>query len=79
MLVMDHLDNNPVQVKDIERWTSHEPILSAVRHQVMSGWPNPDDSVEFKPYTSKHNSPVRLDVYCGGLGLSYLPPEELNS
>ena len=37
MLVMDHLDNTPVQVKDIERWTSHDPILSVVRHQVMSG------------------------------------------
>ena len=53
MLVMDHLDNSPVQVKDIKRWTSHDPILSAVRHQVMYGWPNPDDSVEFKPYTSR--------------------------
>ena len=52
-LVMDHLDNTPVQVKDIERWTSHDPILSAVRHQVMSGWPNPDDSLDFKPYTSR--------------------------
>ena len=49
MVVMDHLDNTPLQVKDIEHWTSHDPILSAVRHQVMSGWPNPDDSVEFKP------------------------------
>ena len=36
-LVMDHLDNTPVQVKDIERWTSNDPILSAMRHQVMSG------------------------------------------
>ena len=53
MLVLDHLDNTPVQVKDIQRWTSHDPILSAVRHQVMSGWLNPDDSVEFKPYTSR--------------------------
>jgi len=49
MLVIDHLHNNiPVQVKDIERWTSHDPILSAVRHQAMSGRLNPDDSVEFK-------------------------------
>ena len=53
MLVIDHLDNIHVQVKDIERWTSHDPILSAVRHQAMSGWLNPDDSVEYKPYTSR--------------------------
>ena len=43
MLVMDHLDNTPVQVKEIKRWTSHDPIFSAVRHV----------SVEFKPYISR--------------------------
>ena len=53
MLVIDHLDNIHVQVKDIESWTSHDPTLSAVRHQAMSGWLNPDDSVEYKPYTSR--------------------------
>ena len=53
MFVMDHLDNTPVKVKDIDRWTSQDPILSAVRHQVMSGWPNPDNCVEFKPYRSR--------------------------
>lgn len=43
MFVMDHLDNAPVNVKDIDRRASRDPILSAVRHQVMSGWPNPDN------------------------------------
>ena len=51
--VIDHRDNSPVQVKDIERWTSHEPILSAVRHQIMSGSPNPDHGLDFKPYTTR--------------------------
>ncbi|XP_048590142.1 uncharacterized protein K02A2.6-like [Nematostella vectensis] len=52
MFVMNHLEvNTPVKVKDIKRWTSKDPILSAVRHQVMSGWPNSNDRIEFKPYS----------------------------
>ena len=46
MLVMDHLDNTLVKVKDIDQWTSQDLILSALRHQVMSGWPNPDNCVD---------------------------------
>ena len=36
MFVMDHLDNTPVKVKESDRWTSQDPNLSAVRHQVSS-------------------------------------------
>ena len=49
MFLKDHLDNTLVKVKEIDRWTSQDPILSAFRHQVLSGWPNPDNRVEFKP------------------------------
>ena len=50
MFVMDHLGNiRAVKVKGIDRWTSQDPILNAVRHQVLSGWPNKDSQVGLKP------------------------------
>ena len=43
-LVLDHLTNLPVTVKDIRTWTRCDPILAQVLQYVEQGWPHNCDS-----------------------------------
>ena len=44
VLLLDHLTNSPVTVKDIRTWTRRDPTLAQVLQYVEKGWPHHCDS-----------------------------------
>ena len=53
VLLMQCLEATPVNAKQIEKWTTRDPLLAKVRKYVTQGWEQADDSEELKIYASK--------------------------
>jgi len=52
ILVMEHLTNTPVSIKQINNWTCCDPVLSKVMHYVLHGWPKKVPN-ELKPFQNQ--------------------------
>ena len=54
VLLIDHLEELPVTVKDISTWTEKDPTTAAVPQHIRQGWPNVvNDSL--KPFSARRN------------------------
>ncbi|XP_021364454.1 uncharacterized protein K02A2.6-like [Mizuhopecten yessoensis] len=49
-LVMEHLEETPVNAKKVREWTGQDPILAKVVDYVKSGWPDKNPSADMRPY-----------------------------
>lgn len=39
VMMLDHLDGSLITVRQVERWTSHDPVLARLCEYVGQGWP----------------------------------------
>ena len=44
VLLLQHLDESPITVNDIRKWTKRDPLLAQVLQFVEQGWPHKFDS-----------------------------------
>ena len=53
--LLEFFDSSPVSSAQIRRWTSQDPVLSAVYRYVRDGWPDAQHSLcpDFQPYKSR--------------------------
>ena len=49
ILLMENLQLTPVNTKQINTWTDHDPVLSRVHQFILQGWPSVSEDV-FIPY-----------------------------
>ena len=63
VLLAEHLEESPITAKDIRHWTSRDPKLSRVLHNVQYGWPEKGDR-ELEPYSARR---LELSAYDGCL------------
>ena len=59
--VINHLAEVAVTAKQIELWTSKDPVLSRVRRLVLSGWTIDDPEPAIKPYFNRSSELSVLD------------------
>lgn len=52
VLMLDHMDDVPLNVSQVRKWTSKDAILSQVYSYILSGWPEVKDP-ELVPYHSR--------------------------
>ena len=64
ILLMEHLEETPVNSNQIREWTKRDPVMSKVLRFTMQGWPESYDSTTFKSY---HNKKFELSVEDGCL------------
>ena len=60
VLLLQHLDESPVTVNDIRKWTKRDPLLAQVLQFVEQGWPHKFDS-SLAPYSSRSTELSVLD------------------
>ena len=60
ILLLQHLDESPVTVNDICKWTKRDPLLAQVLQFVEQGWPHKFDS-SLAPYSSRSTELLVLD------------------
>ena len=60
VLLLQHLDESPVTVNDIRKWTKCDPLLAQVLQFVEYGWPHKCDSA-LTPYSSRSTELSVLD------------------
>lgn len=53
ILLMEHLEETPVNSSQIKEWTKRDPVMSQVLRFALEGWPKSCDSKTFKPYLNK--------------------------
>ncbi|CAB3981662.1 PREDICTED: uncharacterized protein K02A2.6-like [Paramuricea clavata] len=53
ILLMEHLEETPLNSNQIREWTKRDPVMSKVFRFTMQGWPESYDSTTFKSYHSK--------------------------
>ena len=55
ILLMDTLENTPVNVQQVKKWTDNNPILSTVRTKVQQDDRGPDDNPQMQTYIKRMN------------------------
>ena len=56
VMLMEHMDGTPLQVKQIRDWTRRDRILSRVHQWLMQGsWPSVCDDPDMQPYMKRQN------------------------
>lgn len=55
VMMLDHLDAPPITDRQVERWTSRDPILARVREYVGRGWPKGVINPCFAPYYQRRD------------------------
>ena len=55
VLLVEHLGESPVTVKDIATWTRRDPVLSKVLQYVLQGWPVSTAEDNLKPFLVKRD------------------------
>ena len=60
VLLLQQLDESPVTVNDILKWTKRDPLLAQVLQFVEQGWPHKFDS-SLAPYSSRSTELSVLD------------------
>ena len=53
VLLLDTLQNSPITVSTVQKWTDRDPILSRVRDIVLKGWVGDTTDPELQPYNQK--------------------------
>ena len=53
VLLLDTLQNSPIAVSTVQKWTDRDPILSRVRDIVLKGWVGDTTDPELQPYNRK--------------------------
>ena len=57
-------DNSPVTAAQVRLWSNRDPVLSAVKHWVMTGdWSRIPDSEEYKPCL-RHGDELSVESEC---------------
>ena len=62
VLLLDTLQNSPITVSTVQKWTDRDPILSRVRDIVLKGWVGDTTDPELQPY---HRKQLKLSVQDG--------------
>jgi len=60
VLLLQYLDESPVIVNDIHKWTRRDPLLAQVLQFIEQGWPHKCDS-SLSPYSSCNTNLSVLD------------------
>lgn len=51
VMLMEHMNGTPLQVKQIRDWTRRDPVLSRIQQWLLQGsWPTACTDPEFQPY-----------------------------
>ena len=67
VMLMETLQNTPVNAKHIEQWTQRDPVMSKLRDCVLKGWDHCDNQQEPLPFRRrKEELSVEMDACCGG-------------
>ena len=53
ILLLEHLDNTPINSQHIREWTRRNPVLSKVHQFTLNGWPHHCQDVQLHPYLSR--------------------------
>ena len=80
VLRLQHLDESPVTVNDIHKWTKRDPLLAQVLQFVEQGWPHKFNS-SLAPYSSRNTELSILDgcILWGARVASHSPSRPANS
>ena len=53
VLLLEHLGHTPINLRHIQEWTRHDPVLSKVHQFKLNGWPHYCQDVQLHPYLSR--------------------------
>lgn len=53
ILLLEHLEQTPVQTRHIREWTRRDPVLSQVLRFTLEGWPLTHEQEEFQPFIQR--------------------------
>ena len=59
--LVNHMSSTSLRSAAVKSWTSTDPVLSKVRHYLMTGWPSEITDKQFKPYKQRANELSVLD------------------
>ena len=61
LLLRDHLEGSVVTSKQIQQWTSKDPIMATVRKFTLQGWPESNQQRELQPFFNRHHELTVMD------------------
>ena len=53
VLLLEHLDQTPINSRHIQEWTRRDPVLSKVHQFTLNGWPHHCQDVQLHAYLSR--------------------------